>query len=76
MIDRRVFDRLFGPSEPPQLLRGWHPKKVGTPVPSPELARSASEPVDIVALIRAIDKLEACVARLKRFLMVDGRGVA
>ena len=53
--DGKVFDRLFGPSEPPSV------------------ARSASETlqnVDVIALIRAIDKLEASVARLKQFLGV------
>ena len=54
--DGRVFDKLFGPSEPPSVARS---------------ASETAQVVDVDALIQAIDKLEASVARLKRFLMVD-----
>lgn len=63
--DGKVFDRLFGPSELNEASKpfwrgdGW--SETLTPTP---------RDVDVVALIRAIDKLEASVARLKRFLQV------
>lgn len=62
--DGKVFDRLFGPSEPPSVARSASETLIPTP-----------RDVDVEAQIQAIDKLEASVARLKRFLMVDGKGV-
>ena len=77
--DGRVFDRLFGSSEPPSGARSaseTHPiaelphtfwfeglDAQGRVVITPQT-------VDVDALLRAIDKLEASVARLKRFLGV------
>lgn len=45
-FDREFESRMARERENPQLLRGWHPKKVGTPVPPsehPGVARYASE---------------------------------
>ena len=65
MDDGKVFDKLFGPSEPPSVARSASEINV-TLSGIPDLPN-----VDVDAMIRAIDKLEACIARLKRFLMVN-----
>ena len=76
--DGRVFDRLFGPSEPPSASsvgeRVSLPRDVAGPGEWGD-GRDGPPTVHVDAMLRAIDKLEACVARLKRFLMLDGRGV-
>ena len=76
--DGRVFDRLFGPSEPPSVSSVGERASDFLDLYSDEALLSGvveTPQVDVQALIRAIDKLEASVARLRRFLMVDERGV-
>ncbi len=82
--DGHVFQRLFGPSEPVHpLSEARSASETAQPISTlpPRFwfegldgegrAQIAQETVDVDAMLRAIDKLEVCIARLKRFLMVD-----